>query len=446
MDDETGERIRQLRIARGMAQADLAEQIGVSKSYLSHIEAGRRPVGDEMRQQIAAALDVCPEQLQDGVPADKKEELRLKLSFGEMALRNGDWPLAVQTFSDALATARTLPLERFVDECCWGMARALEATGELEEAIVQYEDLAGKLQLSPGVSLPALQVALLRAYNESGDLSRAIDVGEHALAAAPVESSREAASLVELISTLAGCYVERGDLTRAQVLVRKALELADREGSPRARAAAAWEAAIVAHERHDNLAATAHAERAVALFQELDNERAVGLLHVVAAGLLLRREQPPTHEARSLLRNAQSVLEVAGTGLDLAYVHTEEARALLLDGRINEAVDRVSTAIEDLGEGDRLQRARLLVLLGHALRAQGNNDHALASLRDAAQSLRDLGAARQAAKAWRELGEAYDELGRQSEAIDAMRRASDLAGVGYSPAVLGAAVGESVRD
>src|ERR1700749_1687245 len=105
MDDETGERIKQARLARGISQADLAVSVGVSNSYLSHIEAGRRPFSEPIRLRIAAALGMDARQLEEGVPADRKEELRLNLSFAEMALRNGNWELARSSFAESLERA-----------------------------------------------------------------------------------------------------------------------------------------------------------------------------------------------------------------------------------------------------------------------------------------------------------------------------------------------------
>ena len=51
MSNDTGDRVRVLRTARGIAQADLAASVGVSKSYLSHIEAGRRPISHGLAVQ-----------------------------------------------------------------------------------------------------------------------------------------------------------------------------------------------------------------------------------------------------------------------------------------------------------------------------------------------------------------------------------------------------------
>ena len=132
MSNDTGERVRALRTARAVAQADLAASVGVSKSYLSHIEAGRRPVSNDLLLRLAEALAVDVAQLETGTPADANEDLQLKLSFAEMSLRNGDWDLARQEFQAVLDRAASLPLDRFVDEATWGLARAEEATGSLE--------------------------------------------------------------------------------------------------------------------------------------------------------------------------------------------------------------------------------------------------------------------------------------------------------------------------
>ena len=151
MNNGTGERVRALRTSRGIGQTELAAAVGVSKSYLSHIEAGRRPVSTSLMTQLAQALAVEVEQLESGTPADANEDLQLRLSFAEMSLRNGEWDLALKEYSAIQERARELPLQRYLDEATWGMARAQAATGELERAIVVYEQLLERPQLSTAV-------------------------------------------------------------------------------------------------------------------------------------------------------------------------------------------------------------------------------------------------------------------------------------------------------
>jgi transcriptional regulator with XRE-family HTH domain len=434
MTNHTGERIRALRTARGIAQADLAASVGVSKSYLSHIEAGRRQVSSALLHQIAEALAVDMAQLQTGTPADANEDLQLKLKFAELSLRNGDWDVAVEEFSAVRERARALPLGRFLDDATWGLARAQEATGRLEDAIVTYESLLDRPDLSATVTRAAVAVALIRAYAECGDLGRAIDIGEQAVARQDdLDPPSDVSARVELISSLAGCYLERGDLMRSQVLINRALALAGEDGAPLARAAASWNAAVIAHGRHDSLAAREHADRALALYAEIDNARAVGLLRVVSAALRMRQPQPDAEAALPDLDRAVVDLREVGLQVDVGYARTEQARALLFIGDLARAGEVARQALDDLSAGDRLQTGRVLLVLGHVAAAQGDSHAAIDRYREAATALELSEASRQAGTVWRELGEAYVELGRPAEAIEALRAASDLAGATYNP-------------
>lgn len=51
-----GETIRNLRMARGMTRAELAETVGISESHLNKIEAGTRQPGITTYQKVIDAL------------------------------------------------------------------------------------------------------------------------------------------------------------------------------------------------------------------------------------------------------------------------------------------------------------------------------------------------------------------------------------------------------
>lgn len=50
---EFGAFIREARESRGLYQADVAEKLGVSRAYYTHIEAGNRDI------YFATAVDIC---------------------------------------------------------------------------------------------------------------------------------------------------------------------------------------------------------------------------------------------------------------------------------------------------------------------------------------------------------------------------------------------------
>ena len=55
-----GATIRQLREMRGFRPDDFATEIGISRSYLANIEAGRKPLTEILLARITRALDVRP--------------------------------------------------------------------------------------------------------------------------------------------------------------------------------------------------------------------------------------------------------------------------------------------------------------------------------------------------------------------------------------------------
>lgn len=53
-----GATVREFRQARGIRQEELAEALGISRSYLSNIEAGRKPLTKLLLAKFAAHLNV----------------------------------------------------------------------------------------------------------------------------------------------------------------------------------------------------------------------------------------------------------------------------------------------------------------------------------------------------------------------------------------------------
>lgn len=69
MDKEatTGERIRQMRLARGMTQDQLSSAAGISKGFLSDVENGKRDISSRNLLRIATALSASVDYLLQGV-------------------------------------------------------------------------------------------------------------------------------------------------------------------------------------------------------------------------------------------------------------------------------------------------------------------------------------------------------------------------------------------
>lgn len=73
---QTGTRIRERRMDRKIRQADLAQSVEISPSYLNLIEHNRRRIAGKLLAQIAKQLETTPEQLSRGADSTLLDQLR----------------------------------------------------------------------------------------------------------------------------------------------------------------------------------------------------------------------------------------------------------------------------------------------------------------------------------------------------------------------------------
>jgi tetratricopeptide (TPR) repeat protein len=423
-----GARIRELRRQAGLRQQDLAGP-GVSGSYVSFIEAGKRQPTDRALSHIAGRLGTSREALLAGIGDDDLRSLQLELAEARLSLDHGDAGDAVQRF-DRL---RSVPDPAIADSATWGLAAALEAVGDLTAAIGVYQDLVDAASGPPGDGLLLrAATALSRCYRESGDLHLAVEVGEQALRRVNRVGLADSDLEIALLLTIAAAHEARGDLTHTRALLERIRGLADALGTPRERGAAYWNAAALAGELGHRADAVFLIEKAVALFGEGDDERNLARLRNAYATLLMRHEPQRAGEALEMLTRARETLLAVGSDIDVAYCETEIARARTLLGQPDEAVSVARSALARLSGGARVEAARARTALGYALAGTGDRDSAVAEYRTAATALDGLTAPHQAARVWAELAMICDALGDREAADDAHRRA--LASAGITPA------------
>lgn len=73
---EIAERIKKIRLERGMTQQDLADALGLkSRSSINKIEMDTYEISLEKAKKIAKALNVDPDYLIFGDEEDKREEI-----------------------------------------------------------------------------------------------------------------------------------------------------------------------------------------------------------------------------------------------------------------------------------------------------------------------------------------------------------------------------------
>src|SRR5205814_2970284 len=84
--ESIGERLRRLRLDRGLSQRELAGP-GVSYAYISRIEAGARRPSVKALRQLAPKLGVSVEYLETGSDLRDSDAREMRLADAELELR-----------------------------------------------------------------------------------------------------------------------------------------------------------------------------------------------------------------------------------------------------------------------------------------------------------------------------------------------------------------------
>jgi tetratricopeptide (TPR) repeat protein len=421
-----GERVRQLRVAAGMTQSDLAGE-RFSKEYVSQIERGKtRPTGETV-QWLAARLGVDPSFLERGVSADERSRVEAMLARAE-ALNNA------HQYEDAieeLENSRTAVLATGAPD--------LEARALLTEAWARMERGAVKPALrllercrtisdGPGFSdvdraQVLYQMAVCRYHLSS--IASALGLFSEALKLA--EASGLPCDLLrsEILARRSRCYRRQRDLEAAREDVERALELAQALDDRPTMANVYFQASLVAERMGQWVLARSYAERAKAYYEQLNDERNVGRLLNNLGGLNFQLGKPD--RAIEDLKSAYRVLLDKGSEAEAANVVSSLAHVHLMTGQVETAEDEARHALNLLeGREDFLfDVAPTQLVLGRALMEQGRLDEADEVLRVAEASAEQLESISHRAAAWMAQGDLAVRRGDDATAARLYRNAAE---------------------
>jgi len=335
-EEALGPRLRRLRLEAGLSQTALAGG-DLSPSYVSLIESGRRRPTHEVATKLAERLGCSVEMVLEGREPASTQAATLSLNLASLALADGNVEEAEAKFRELLED-ESLP-QSIRDDAQMGLARALENGGRLSDAIATLTPLYERAVTGKtGVPITTLGIRLCRVYLDAGDLHRAVDVGERALALAGERGLEGTDDQLRLAATVMAAYFDRGDLHHATAFADKWLPVAEQVGSRAGQGSIYWNAAIVAEARGDVDQAARYSTRALAHLSEGDDTRDLSRLRVACAWLWLRLDPPEVDRAITELDRARPDLERWSGPVDVAYWCTARAQASILQDQANEAV------------------------------------------------------------------------------------------------------------
>lgn len=424
------DRVRQARLAAGLSQTALAGD-ALSPSYISLIESGRREPTDAALGILAQRLGSTVEYLKHGDEGPAESRAKLALDYARLDLLSGE-PASARDRILALDLDSVTRQVRV--DARLALAQAHELLGDLEAAVGVLEPLLAQARTeSHHLDAAAAATALVASYLESGDLGRALELGDRQLVELEDAGLTGTDEHLRLGSTTLWAYVERGDLLYATHRAAELIRQAESLGTPRGRGSVYWNAALVAEQRREYTLAKRYTERALALLGEGEVSRDIPRLRLNYAWLLLRSEPAEPAEALVQLDRAAPELAVSGSEVELARVDIERSRAHLMQGDPIAAEGYARTALDRLGDQPRLDGSAAQLALGDALHARGEIEAASRAYGWAADMLGMMSASRQSAAVWRELGDRFLGHGDVTAAAQAFDRA--LREAGFRPAV-----------
>jgi tetratricopeptide (TPR) repeat protein len=421
-----GERLRQLRVAAGLTQSELAGD-RFSKEYVSQIERGKtRPTAGTI-EWLADRLGVDAGFLGSGVATDERARLEGALTRAEALYEAQEDEEAVEAFEPLPAAARATGVPELQVRALVGAGLAKMRVGDHRAALALLNDARAISETGSFsdveradvlLRLGGCRVMLSSIQTALGLLNEALLLAERS--GLPCDALK-----ANILSWRARCWLIQRDYEAAKEDVERALELAHAVDDLRTVGAAYFQASLVADREGRWVLARNYAERARQAYAELSDRVHVGQLTNNLGGLNFLLGN--TDDAIELLKEAFSIALEAGHDADAGRAVSSLAQVHLRTGNVEQAEEQARHALELLdGRVDYVdETGNAQLVLGRALLEQGRFEEAEAAFAVAESSFGDLGSASHRAAAWMARGDLAARRGEHERAAELYRTAAE---------------------
>ena len=421
-----GERLRQLRVAAGLTQTDLAGD-RFSKEYISQIERGKtRPTTDTI-EWLALRLGVDAGFLQSGVSADERAKAEAILTRAEALAEEHQFAEAIEEYGRAVpAVLGTGAVELHVRVLNGeGMARTL--SGDVKGALPMLNEARALVERDEFSDIDRAEVLYrlgVCRYMLSS-ISTAVGLFNEALTLAERSDFPADELRMNVFAWRSRCYRRQRDYEAAREDVERALELAEAAHDQRALGAAYFQASLLAERDGHWVLARTYAEKAKSQYEELADRANVGRLMNNLGGLEFLLGKP--EQAIENLKHAFAVALEVGREEDAATAVSSLAQVHLRTGDVQRAEEQALHALQIIGERedmlDEIGNAR--IVLGRAVLEQGRLDEAEVAFAQAEDAFAKLSSASHRAAAWIAQGDLATKRGDERRAAVLYRRAAE---------------------
>jgi tetratricopeptide (TPR) repeat protein len=228
---------------------------------------------------------------------------------------------------------------------------------------------------------------------------------------------------VRFATYLSYALTDAGDLGRAETVMTDALDRTGDAADPYTRVRLYWSLARVSELEGASAAALDYVRRAIALLETTEDNLHLARAHVLCAWIMGLQGK----DAESHLLAAEQLFGPRADPGDLALLRIEQARRAVLVEDPDTAVTRAKEALDLLGAEQGAEQGSAWWAYADGLALRGEADAANDGYRRAVDLMAKNRSWREAAQACRAWGKMLRSAGRESEALDVLERATDLA-------------------
>ena len=373
---DVGARIRSLRTAKGLTQAQLAEP-QYTKAYISMLESGRTRASMKALEHIAGVLAVKPADLLGGSPSPATPQYTLLEArrLTEVGQAREAIPLLEQ-LEEGLSAQDQLVRLRY-------LAVAYNVTGQPKQAFPLIERAQRMADLLGDVEEQVrLKSALAAAYSRTYAYEDAARLYRECIQACDEGTVKDPAFLFRRLVDLAITQANLRQSKQALATYERAIELSQQFDDRSSLAGLYAGMAKAYHDVGDLEAAIVYNQRSLQVYEDL------GLLDQVACALdnaaALYVEHGNTTRARECLVRAERLASEAKRDSTLASIKASQAEVLSKTD-VEAALEEAQSALKFARKVDQIDaQVRALVLIGE-LRMKSNGAAARRSFQEARQ-------------------------------------------------------------
>jgi tetratricopeptide (TPR) repeat protein len=421
-----GERLRQLRVAAGLTQTDLAGD-RFSKEYISQIERGKTRPTAETVEWLAVRLGVDAGFLASGVSADERAKAEAILARADALAQEHRFEEAIAEYTRSLPAVLGTGAAELRVRALNGEAMARAQSGDVKEALALLAESRALVESESFTDVDRADVLyrLGVCRYKLSSISTAVALFDEALSLAERSGLPADELRLQVFSWRSRCYRRQRDFEAAREDVERALELAEALRDARSLAPAYFQASVLAERDGHWVLARTYAEKAKAHYEEVADRGNVGRLlnNLGAMDFLLGSPD----EAIERFKQAYAIALEVDRQEDAATAVSSLAQVHLRTGDVKRAEEQARHALEIIGVRDdmldEIGNARLV--LGRALLEQQRLDEAEQAFADAEDAFARLSSASHRAAAWIAQGDLATRRGDERRAAVLYRRAAE---------------------